>query len=63
MTASVLMLSAAGIYALLSFPSRSTREIGIRSALGAYPRRLLLGIFGRVLRQLAFGATETWVAN
>jgi putative ABC transport system permease protein len=30
-------------------------EIGIRVALGAVPRQLLLSIFGRVLRQLALG--------
>ena len=55
-TASVLLLSAAGIYALMSFTvARRTREIGIRAALGAHPRRLLLNIFGRVMRQLAIG--------
>jgi putative ABC transport system permease protein len=55
-TASVLLLSAGGIYALMSFTvAQRTREIGIRSALGANPRRLLAGIFGRVLAQLAIG--------
>ncbi len=32
------------------------REIGIRSALGAPPSRLLAGIFRRALGQLAIGA-------
>jgi putative ABC transport system permease protein len=55
-TTSVLLLSAAGMYALMSFAvAQRTREIGIRSALGANPRRLLLSIFGRVIRQLGLG--------
>ena len=55
-TISVLLLSAAGIYALMSFTvAQRTREIGIRAALGANPRRILLSIFGRVMRQLALG--------
>ena len=55
-TASVLLLSAAGIYALMSFTiAQRTREIGIRLALGAPARGLLLSIFGRVLRQLGLG--------
>jgi hypothetical protein len=56
-TLSVLLLSAAGMYALMSFTvSQRRREIGIRSALGAQPRRLLAGIFGRALGQVAIGA-------
>jgi putative ABC transport system permease protein len=55
-TMSVLLLSAAGIYALMSFTvAQRTREIGIRAALGAQPRQLILSIFGRVMRQLALG--------
>jgi putative ABC transport system permease protein len=57
LTVSVVLLSAAGIYALMSFTVvQRRREIGIRSALGADARRLLLGIFARAARQLAAGA-------
>jgi putative ABC transport system permease protein len=55
-TASVLLLSAAGIYALMSLTvTRRRREIGIRSALGADPRRILRGVFARAGAQLALG--------
>ncbi|HWI17511.1 MAG TPA: ABC transporter permease, partial [Vicinamibacterales bacterium] len=54
---SVLALSGAGIYALMSFTvARRRREIGIRAALGADRNRLLLGIFSRALAQLGAGA-------
>ena len=55
--ASVVVLSAAGIYALMSFTvARRRREIGIRAALGANPGRVLAGIFSRALAQLGIGA-------
>jgi predicted permease len=53
---SVVGLSAAGIYAMMSLTvTQRRREIGLRAALGADPRRLLSGIFARSLRQLALG--------
>jgi predicted permease len=55
---SIITLSAAGIYALMSFTvRRRRREIGIRAALGADRRHLLVGIFSRVLMQLGAGAS------
>jgi predicted permease len=53
---SVVLLSAAGIYAMMAFTvARRRREIGIRSALGADARRLLTGIFARASAQLGAG--------
>ncbi|HEX8693039.1 MAG TPA: ABC transporter permease [Longimicrobium sp.] len=55
-TMSVLLLSAAGIYALMSLTvARRRREIGIRSALGAPPRQILTAVFSRALAQLGAG--------
>jgi ABC-type antimicrobial peptide transport system permease subunit len=52
----VLLLSAAGIYALMSFTvAQRTREIGIRTALGAQPRRVIFNVFGRAVWQIAAG--------
>jgi predicted permease len=55
-TLSVLLLSAAGLYALMAFTvAQRRREIGIRIALGANPHRILGSIFSRALIQLAAG--------
>jgi hypothetical protein len=51
-----LALSTVGIYALMSFTvAQRTREIGIRAALGAPPRRIITAIFSRAIAQLALG--------
>jgi hypothetical protein len=51
-----LLLSTAGIYALVSFTlARRTREIGIRIALGAAPRRIISATFSRAFAQVAAG--------
>jgi putative ABC transport system permease protein len=56
LTAVALMLSLAGIYAVMSFTvSRRTREIGIRVALGANARSVVGSIFKRPLTQVAIG--------
>ena len=56
MTAVALLLSLAGIYAVLSFTvARRTREIGVRVALGATRRGVLTAIFRRPLTQIGLG--------
>jgi putative ABC transport system permease protein len=51
-----LMLSAAGIHALMAFTvSQRVREIGIRTALGASPSRIIAVVFSRALGQLGLG--------
>ena len=52
----VLLLSATGIYALMSFTvTRRTKEIGIRAALGASQQRIVRDIFSRALIQISLG--------
>jgi putative ABC transport system permease protein len=59
----VLLFSMAGIYTLTTFiVTQRRREIGVRSALGAPPRRLLVGIFGRAAVPLLIGAVAGCVA-
>jgi predicted permease len=54
--ATVLLLSAAGIYALMSFTvAQRRKEIGIRVALGADAQHLFRGVFARAGLQLGLG--------
>jgi predicted permease len=55
-SAVALLLSLAGIYAVMSFTvARRTREIGIRVALGARAPRVVTDILGKPLVQVAMG--------
>ena len=55
-TLSVLLLSVAGIFAMLSFTvAQRRREIGVRAALGANSRQIVGGIFRRAAAQLGTG--------
>ena len=50
------MLSAAGIYSLIAFTlARRTREIGIRTALGAAPLSIVARLVSRAFLQVAAG--------
>jgi ABC-type antimicrobial peptide transport system permease subunit len=56
LTAMALLLSLAGIYAVMSFTvARRTREIGIRVALGASARAMVMSIFRKPLTQVSVG--------
>jgi predicted permease len=62
-TASVLLLSAAGLYALMAFTvAQRRREIGIRSALGAQPGQLMAAVFRRAFVQIAVGSAVGMLA-
>jgi putative ABC transport system permease protein len=55
-TLAVLLLSAAGISAMMSFAvTRRQREIGVRTALGATRGQIIASIFRRSTAQLAAG--------
>ena len=62
-TGSVLLLSAAGLYALTAFTvAQRRREIGIRSALGAQPGHLVAAVFRRAFLQIGAGSAAGMLA-
>jgi len=62
-TGSVLLLSAAGLYALMAFTvAQRRREIGIRSALGAQPGQLMAAVFRRAFWQIGAGSAVGMLA-
>lgn len=61
---SVLLLSAAGLYALMAFTvAERRREIGIRTALGAQPSQLVSAVFRRAIGQVGAGAAAGMLAS
>jgi putative ABC transport system permease protein len=62
LTGIALLLSLAGIYAVLSFTvARRTREIGVRVALGAARSRVVAAIFRKPLTQVGGGVAAGFV--
>ena len=62
-TGSVLLLSAAGLYALMAFTvAQRRREIAIRSALGAQPGHLVAAVFRRAFWQIGAGSSAGMLA-
>ena len=59
-----VILSSTGLYALVSFTvSQRTREIGIRTALGAGARNIVAAIAKRAFQQLVAGIVLGWIAG
>ena len=58
MSSVALLLSLAGLYAVMSFTvARRTREIGVRVALGGSRARIIAAIFRRPFIQMGLGVT------
>jgi ABC-type antimicrobial peptide transport system permease subunit len=52
-----MLLAAIGLYGVMAaVVGASTRELGVRAALGASPERLRRGVVGQALRMAGIGA-------
>jgi putative ABC transport system permease protein len=61
--ATVVLLAAAGVYALMSVTvDQRRREIAVRAALGASQRQVISKVFGRAVRQIGWGVAVGAVA-
>jgi hypothetical protein len=60
-SAVALLLSTGGVYSMMAFTvARRTREIGIRTAIGADRWQILTGLFSRAFRQVGFARKRAW---
>lgn len=58
----LLLLAAIGIYAVVAYAvANRTTEIGVRLALGATTRRVVMQIVGESLRVIVIGAAAGWL--
>jgi putative ABC transport system permease protein len=58
----LLALAAIGIYAVVAYGvAQRTTEIGVRLALGAPPRRVVIQIIRETLRVILAGAAAGWL--